>query len=73
MADEKEKVPAAGARRDEDIALEMLKFIATETGYGKTSASGAGFQGGTASKAEDHAKHLLELYGQCLSAVRGKS
>jgi hypothetical protein len=34
---------------------------------------GAGFQGGTVSKPEDYAKHLLELFGQCLSAVKGKT
>jgi hypothetical protein len=25
------------------------------------------------SKPEDYAKHLLELYGQCVSAVKGKT
>ena len=61
-----------GSRRDEDIALDLMKFIAVSTGYGKTGAPGAGFQGGTVSKAEDYARHLLDLYGQCLEAVRGK-
>ena len=64
---------APGVRRDEDIALDMMKFIAVTTGYGRTSASGAGFQGGGGeSKAEDYAKHLLDLYGQCLTAVQGE-
>ena len=64
---------AAGSRRDEDIALDMMKFIAMTTGYGKTSSSGVGFQGsGAAAKPEDYATHLLELYGRCLSAVHGK-
>lgn len=63
---------AVGSRRDEDIALDMMKFIAGITGYGKTGAPGAGFQGGTVSRPEDYAKHLLDLYGQCLSAVKGK-
>ena len=61
-----------GTRRNEDIALDMMKFIAMTTGYGKTGAPGAGFQGGTVSKAEDYASHLLDLYGRCLSAVQGK-
>ena len=67
------EVPAvsAVARRDEDIALDMMKFIATTTGYGRTSTSAAGFQAATESRAEDYARHLLELYGQCLSAVKG--
>ena len=64
---------AAGARRNEDIALDLMKFIAMTTGYGRTSSSGVGFQGsGTASKPEEYAAHLLELYGKCLEAVAGK-
>lgn len=61
----------AGARRLEDIALDMMKFIAITTGYGKTNP-GAGFQGATAIKADEYANHLLELYGRCLTAVRAK-
>lgn len=63
---------AAGSRRDEDIALDMMKFIAVTSGYGKTGSAGAGFQGNTDSKAEDYARHLLDLYGQCLAAVQKK-
>ncbi|HEU5401210.1 MAG TPA: hypothetical protein VFU86_07630 [Terriglobales bacterium] len=61
-----------GLRRDEDIALDMMKFIAGTTGYGKTTGAGAGFQAGAINKAEDYAKHLLDLYGQCLGAVKAK-
>jgi len=60
------------SRRDEDIALDMMKFIAGTTGYGKTGLPGAGFQSGTVSKPEDYARHLLDLYGMCLGAVKGK-
>ena len=64
---------APGTRRDQDIALDLMKFIAVTTGYGRTSTSSAGFQAAPGeSKAEDYAKHLLELYGQCLGAVQGK-
>ena len=63
---------AAGSRRDEDIALDLMKFIAATTSYGKTGAPGAGFQGNTVSKAEDYARHLLDLFGQCLAAVQKK-
>ena len=59
-----------GARRNEDIALDLMKFIAVTTGYGKTGSPGAGFQGDTVSKAEDYARHLLDLYAQCLAAVQ---
>lgn len=71
MADE---LPAIGfgSRRNEDIALDMMKFIALTTGYGKTGTPGAGFQGATVSKAEEYAHLLLELYSRCLQAVSGK-
>lgn len=61
-----------GSRRNEDIALDMMKFIAATTGYGKTNAPGAGFHGGTDSKADDYAAHLLELYTRCLNTINGK-
>jgi hypothetical protein len=63
---------ALGSRRNEDIALDLMKFIASTTGYGKAGAAGLGFQGNVSSNAaDDYAKHLLELYGRCLDAVQG--
>jgi len=63
----------AGSRRNEDIALDLMKFIAMTTGYGRTTASGVGFQGsGAASKPEEYAAHLLELYTKCLNTVQQK-
>jgi len=63
-----------GSRRNEDIALDLMKFVAMTTGYGKTGvAGGVGFQGGGAvPKPEEYADHLLELYGKCLKAVEAK-
>lgn len=61
-----------GSRRNEDIALDMMKFIAATTGYGKTGAPGAGFHGGADNKAEDYAAHLLDLYTRCLNTINGK-
>ena len=61
-----------GNRRNEDIALDLMKFIAATTNYGRTTgtAGGVGFQGGGAApKPEEYADHLLELYGKCLKAV----
>jgi hypothetical protein len=64
---------SSASRRNEDIALDLMKFVAMTTGYGRTSTSGVGFQGsGAASKPEDYANHLLELYGRCLDAVQRK-
>jgi hypothetical protein len=70
-----DEVPSttAGSRRNEDIALDLMKFIAMTTGYGRTTSSGVGFQGtGAASKPEEYAAHLLELYGKCLTAIQSK-
>jgi len=62
-----------GSRRNEDIALDLMKFVAMTTGYGRTARCSVGFQGsGAAAKPEDYAAHLLELYGRCLKAVEGK-
>jgi hypothetical protein len=69
---EERSAATPGVRRDEDIALDLMKFVAVTTGYGRASAPGAGFQAGGESKAEDYARHLLDLYGQCLTAVQGK-
>ena len=63
----------SGSRRNEDIALDLMRFIAMTTGYGRTSSSGVGFQGsGAASKPDEYATHLLELYGRCLDTVQAK-
>lgn len=63
----------SGARRNEDIALDLMKFVAMTTGYGRTTSSGVGFQGtGSAAKPEEYAAQLLELYGKCREAVEGK-
>jgi hypothetical protein len=72
MADE---IPpnAAGYRRNEDIALDLMKFIAMTTGFGKAGTGSAGFQSAAGAKPEDYATHLLELYARCLNAVQGKS
>ena len=60
------------ARRNEDIALDLMKFIASTTNFGKTAAPSAGFHGGTENKADDYATHLLQLYTRCLETVNGK-
>ena len=60
------------SRRDEDIALDLMKFIAASTGYGKTGQPGAGFQSSNPSKPEDYAQHLLDLYTKCLGTVKGQ-
>ena len=71
-----EEVHATGSgstRRNEDIALDLMKFVAMTTGYGRTASGGVGFSGsGSVAKPEDYAEKLLELYGRCLGVVSGK-
>ena len=62
----------AGTRRHQDIALDLMKFIALTTGYGKTR-TGAGFSGKPATTNEEYAETLLQLYGRCLEIVEKKS
>ena len=59
-----------GSRRNEDIALDLLKFVAAYTDFGKTA--GVGFQQPGAGKSSDQVDRLLELYTRCLHAVEGK-
>ena len=63
---------AAGGRRNEDIALDLMKFVALTAGYCKPAAgSGAGFQGsGSAQKPDECTGQLLDLYKKCLDVVR---
>lgn len=60
-------VPTPGRSADE-IALEMMKFIAVTTGYGK-GAGGAGFTGKTAKTPEEYADALLQLYDRCREVI----
>ena len=58
----------AGVRRNEDIALDMMKFIAVTTGYGKGTGA-AGFTGKTAKSPEEYAEALIGLFERCRNAV----
>jgi hypothetical protein len=63
---------ALGIRRNEDIALDLLKFVAGTSGVGRPAAGSTGFSGTSATKPEEYVNQLLELYGRCLKAVEGK-
>ena len=69
MAEENSESSAAKSNPDE-IALELMKFIAVTTGYGRGIPS-AGFGGKEKSgrSAEEYAEALLELFDRCRSAV----
>jgi len=59
------------ARSDNEVALELLRFIATATGYGKPGQASAGFSGKPQTRsAEEQAEALLDLFERCRSAVR---
>jgi hypothetical protein len=61
-----------GSRRTEDIALDLLKFIAGTTHVGaKAGGSAVGFGVTSTGKPEDQVTQLLELYGRCRQAVEG--
>lgn len=64
--------PTPGSRRDEDIALDLLKFVAATAGMGRTASPSTGFVGSAAPKADDQVAHLLDLYSRCLDTVQGK-
>jgi hypothetical protein len=66
MPDEKE-TPRPGSSKEE-IALELMKFVATTTGIGKT-ATGAGFGGKSPKGPEEQVDALLQLYERCRTAV----
>ncbi|HEY1581180.1 MAG TPA: hypothetical protein VGF82_29275 [Terracidiphilus sp.] len=61
-----------GARRNEDIALDLLKFVAGTVQIGRPATGSTGFAGAGAAKPEEHVSQLLELYTRCLRAVEGK-
>jgi hypothetical protein len=68
MAEEKQNEQATKANPDE-IALELMKFIAVTTSYGKGTSS-AGFTGKAVRTNEEYADALLELFDRCRVAVR---
>ena len=59
---------AAPMRSKDEIALELMKFVAIQTGYGR-GASTAGFSGKPARSAEEYAESLLQLYERCREVV----
>ena len=58
-----------GARRTEDIALDLLKFVAAQANVGAKAAGATGFGAAATAKPEDQVTSLLELYARCRQAV----
>ena len=64
------QTPAStAARRSEDIALDLLKFVASHANVGQKSAGGTGFGIPSTAKSDDQVASLLELYSRCREAV----
>ncbi len=61
-----------GSRRNEDIALDLLKFVAASAGLGRGATPAAGFVAAGGTKSDDQVTQLLSLYAKCLLAVQGK-
>jgi hypothetical protein len=62
--------PPQGRSADE-VALELMKFVAVTTGYGRSSGSTAGFSGKPVTRsAEEYADALLQLFERCREVVR---
>jgi ATP:corrinoid adenosyltransferase len=53
----------------DEVALELMKFIAVTTGYGKGTST-AGFGGKAPRTSEEYADSLLELFERCRAVVR---
>lgn len=56
----------------DEVALELMKFIAITTGYGRGTPT-AGFGGKGPRSSEEYADSLLDLFERCRSLVRKDS
>ena len=68
MADETQEKQQPQSNPDE-IALELMKFIAVTTGYGKGTPT-AGFSGKGPRSSDEYADSLIDLFERCRAVVR---
>ena len=69
-ANEAPDAKAAAGRSKDEVALELMKFIAVNAGYGKSGQTSAGFSAKAGSRsAEELADDLLNLFDRCRKAV----
>jgi len=52
----------------DEVALELMRFISTTTGFGKT-AGGAGFGGKSPKTPEEQVDALLQLFERCRGLI----
>jgi hypothetical protein len=67
MPDEKEPTARPGTSKEE-VALELMRFVATTTGFGR-AGTGAGFSGKSPKTPEEQVEALLQLYERCRTVV----
>ncbi len=67
-----DKLDKQELKNSDDVALELMKFIAVTTGYGKGTPT-AGFGGKGQRSSEEYADALLELFDRCRAVVVKKS
>ncbi len=56
-------------RGKDEIALDLMKFVAITTGYGKGTAA-AGYMGKPTKTPEEYAEALLQLYQRCRAILK---
>lgn len=61
------------ARGVDEVSLELMKFVALSTGYGKPSSSATGFTSKGKNSSEEYADALLHLFERCREVVRKQS
>jgi hypothetical protein len=67
MAEDSPETP--DLKTPDELALDMMKFIAVTTGFGRGTPT-AGFGGKGPRSAEEYADALLDLFQRCRTAVR---
>ena len=61
---------AAAGRSKDEVALELMKFITVNAGYGKSGQTTAGFSAKAGARTADElADDLLNLFDRCRKAV----
>ena len=70
--DKSESQDSKEVKNVDEVALELMKFVAVTTGYGKGTPT-AGFTGKGQRSSEEYAESLLELFERCRTVVaKGK-
>ena len=59
-----------GGRSKDDVALDLMKFIAVNAGYGKSGQTSAGFSAKAGTRSPDElAEEMLNLFDRCRKVV----